>query len=358
MLAVFAGGFDREATAAVWDVAPAEARDGLSLLSERSMLLFNAAKQRYRLHDLMRDLALGAAEPLSEEEKCRLEEARDRHSAHHQRLLAEANTLFVQGGEGIAASLARFDQERANIETGWRWLRGQAADDKAMARRCSDYVAGGDSVLPLRQHPHERIEWLEAALAAARRLHDRRGEGDALGNLGTAYDNLGEYHQAIKYHEQYLTIAREIGNRRSESTNLGNLGNVYFRLGEYRRAIEYYEQSLAIAREIGYRQNEACALGNLGNVHHELGEYHHAIKCHEQASVISRETGDRQSEGTDLFNAARGLYAVGEHAEAIARMQAAVEIYAAIGSPFADRARNLLSRYLLEDEPVVNRIGK
>ena len=52
------------------------------------------------------------------------------------------------------------------------------------ARR--DYVAAGYAVLPLRQHPRVRIEWLETALAAARRLRDRKGEGTALGNLGNA----------------------------------------------------------------------------------------------------------------------------------------------------------------------------
>ena len=41
---------------------------------------------------------------------------------------------------------------------------------------------------------------------------DQRGEGNALGNLGTAYNDLGDYHGAIKYQEKRLAIARAMGD--------------------------------------------------------------------------------------------------------------------------------------------------
>ena len=81
-------------------------------------------------------------------------------------------------------------------------------------------------------------------LVIAREIGDRRGEGNALGNLGLAYAALGETRRAIELYEQQLVIAREIGDRRGEGTALGNLGSAYARLGEPRRAIELYEQRL------------------------------------------------------------------------------------------------------------------
>ena len=87
------------------------------------------------------------------------------------------------------------------------------------------------------------------------------GEGASLGNLGLAYDSLGEYRKAIEYHEQSLEISREIGDRSGEGTSLGNLGLAYDSLGEYRKAIEYHEQYLEISREIGDRLVKA-SLGN------------------------------------------------------------------------------------------------
>ena len=45
-------------------------------------------------------------------------------------------------------------------------------------------------------------------------------------------------------------IAREIGDRRGEGNRLGNLGSAYSDLGQVEKAIEYYEDALAIGKEI------------------------------------------------------------------------------------------------------------
>jgi tetratricopeptide (TPR) repeat protein len=71
-----------------------------------------------------------------------------------------------------------------------------------------------------------------------------------LDNLGLAYAALGEPRRAIEYYQQALAIAREIGDRRGEGNRLGNLGRTYAALGEARQAIEYLEQALSIFEEI------------------------------------------------------------------------------------------------------------
>ena len=69
--------------------------------------------------------------------------------------------------------------------------------------------------------------------------------------------------EAIGYYEQALAIAREIGDRRGEGTDLGNLGNAYCCLGQVEEAIGYYERALAIAQEIGDRRGEGNHLFNM-----------------------------------------------------------------------------------------------
>ena len=56
--------------------------------------------------------------------------------------------------------------------------------------------------------------------------------------------------KAIGYYEQALTIAKEIGDRRGEGNHLGNLGSAYYSLGEVQKAREYLEQALAIFEAI------------------------------------------------------------------------------------------------------------
>ena len=97
------------------------------------------------------------------------------------------------------------------------------------------------------------------------KLSDAWLNGSSLGNLGTAYAQIGRIRDAIECGEQALAIARETGNRNSEGTWLGNLGNRYADLGQTQQAIAHYEQALAIARETGNRNAEGTWLGNLGN---------------------------------------------------------------------------------------------
>jgi tetratricopeptide (TPR) repeat protein len=228
--------------------------------------------------------------------------ARLRHAVHYMDVLAVADDLFLKGGEFLVTGLALFDLEWGNIQTGQGWAAAEASEDNAAAHLSNQYPDAGVYCLALRLHPGERIRWFEAGLAAARKIGDRKGEGNTLGNLGVAYASLGQYRRSIEFFEPTLRIAREIGDRRGEGAALGNLGSAYRSLGEYRRAIEFQEQHLKIAREIGDRQGEGAALGNLGIAYRSLGEYRRAIEFYEQQQEIAREIGDRHGEGAALGN--------------------------------------------------------
>ena len=58
-----------------------------------------------------------------------------------------------------------------------------------------------------------------------------------------------------------MKISIEIGDRAREGAAYGNLGNAYQSLGDYRKAIEYHEKRLKIAIEIGDRAGEGRAYG-------------------------------------------------------------------------------------------------
>ena len=87
-------------------------------------------------------------------------------------------------------------------------------------------------------------------MAIVREIDDRRGEGNALGNLGIAYAELGENCRAIQFYEQALLIRREIGDRRGEGTALWNMSLALNQLGERAQAIHNAEQALIIYEQI------------------------------------------------------------------------------------------------------------
>jgi tetratricopeptide (TPR) repeat protein len=332
-LGVFVGDFPLEAAEAVVQMpdTPSPIPDTLSLLRRRSLLEYDAASERYDLHDLARAFALAR---LPDERPARL-----RHARYYEQIAYHADKELYKKGQ-VLEGLALFDREQRQIDAGWQWAmqdsRYAIADsrnpDTEIDNLLLDFANAtayvGDVRYDLRR---ERIPQLEAQAAAARRLGQRQQEGNALGNLGLAYLYLGEYQRAIAYYEQALVISREIGDRRGEGTALGNLGLAYYSLGEYQRAIETLEQRLVIAREIGDRRGEGTALGNLGLAYANLGDYQRAIEYYEQALAVMRDLGDRRAEGSILGNLGSAYYSLGEYQRAIETLEQALVISREIG---------------------------
>ena len=281
-LAVFPAPFDRAAAEAVGEFEDGE----LDVLVGRSLVLYNTTDGRFRLHDLMRDLA---REGLDYEDAYG---AAQRHAGHYLTVAGRADDTYESGGEGVLEGLRLFDRERVHIEAGQAWAAEHATSDDRAAGLTQDYPLVASYVVDLRQHPRELIRWLEASAQAARKLGNKGDEGMALGNLGNRYLDLGETRRAIEHYEQHLAIARETGDRRGEGNALGNLGNAYADLGEPRRAIESYEQVLTIAGETGDRRGEGNALWNMSLALDKLGERAKAIEHARDALAIYEQIED------------------------------------------------------------------
>ncbi|MFP4440646.1 MAG: ATP-binding protein, partial [Chloroflexaceae bacterium] len=245
-LGVFIGSFTLEAAEAIIDAEGNIVADLLNELYLSSLVEFDVTTERYDLHDLARAFALCRLHEQGNERITRL-----RHARYYQRIASHAeNELYFKGRP--LEGLALFDRERRQIDTAWGWLMQQDEPDPAIDELLLDFANATAYVGELRYDlRRERIPQLEAQRDAARRLERKDQEGTALGNLGIAYKNLGDYPRAIAHHEQYLAIARELGDRRGEGTALGNLGLAYAALGDYPRAIDYHEQALAVMRDLG-----------------------------------------------------------------------------------------------------------
>ncbi|XP_067047458.1 tetratricopeptide repeat protein 28-like [Acropora muricata] len=175
------------------------------------------------------------------------------------------------------------------------------------------------------------IEYYEKRLKIAIEIGDRGGEGRAYGNLGNAYQSLGNYQKAIEYHEKDLKIAIEIGDRGGEGEAYGNLGNAYQSLGNYQKAIEYHEKDLKIAIEIGDRRGEGGAYGHLGNAYQSLGNYQKAIEYHEKHLKIAIEIGDRGGEGRSYGSLGNAYQSLGDYRKAIEYHEKHLKIAIEIG---------------------------
>jgi tetratricopeptide (TPR) repeat protein len=311
-VSIFPTSFDAAAAGAVVALASGYTVDGvLEELYLLSLLEWDAALERYSLHNLVRAFA---AARLADADLVRL-----RHAQHYARVAWHAEDDLYLKGQALAG-LALFDQERSHIDAGWGWAMIHAGEPDADVLLL-DYAAATVNVALLRYDARgQRIPQLEAWLHAAQRLGRREDEGAALGNLGIAYYFLGEARRAIDFYELDLIITREVGNRLGEGQTLGNLGSAYRELGELRRAIEFNEQHLGITREIDDRRGEGQALGGLGVAYSFLGELHRALEFYEQWLVIAREIADLRWEG-------QALGGLGDAYKDLGELRRAIEFY-------------------------------
>ena len=331
MLSVFPDRFNALAAAAVWEVREVgrnevdAARDALSRLLRLSMLEWDAAVKRYRLHDLTRDFARAEC---SEAER---EAALAQHSKHYLRLVGHAADLYEKGGESVMRGLALFDVERVNIEAGQNWAARRAGNNPEAQRLCSSYANRGMYLFSLRFHPRRMVDWLESGLAAAQRAGDRRAEQCILGNLGLFLKDARELGRAVRSLEEALAIARELSDRKSEAGALVGLGLIYNSLDEPRRAVPLLMEGLAILRALGDRSGESTALANLGVAHSHIGEYRRAILCEEESLQIAREQSDKRNEAAALGMLGANHLLLGEYDLAVGYLEQQLEMARHLG---------------------------
>ncbi|CAH3163990.1 unnamed protein product, partial [Pocillopora meandrina] len=161
------------------------------------------------------------------------------------------------------------------------------------------------------------IEYQNLHLKKAKEIGDKHGEGKAYGNLGNAYDRLGDFKKAIEYHNLHLKIAKEVGDKHGEGNAYGNLGNAYGSLGYFKKAIEYHNLDLKIAKEVGDKHGEGNAYGNLGNAYGSLGDFKKAIEYHNLHLKIAKELGDKHGEGNAYGNLGNAYHRLGDFKKAI-----------------------------------------
>jgi len=222
-----------------------------------------------------------------------------RFANHYMTRLRRAGELYDIGGEVLQEALRLFDSEWGNLELAQSWAENHADQEKA-DEICSSFPDVAPRLLDLRQHPGDRIRWLEAALGAARRLHDRLAEGRHLNNLGSSYARIGKLVKAIELFKESLEIFQLSTDKRSVAGVLANMGYAYTGMGEASLAITVSEQAIKLAQHYKDRRSEGIALSNLGQSFYLMREFRRAIEFYQQSLEIMQEIGYSAAENIVL----------------------------------------------------------
>ena len=123
-------------------------------------------------------------------------------------------------------------------------------------------------------------------LKITKEVGDKHGEGKIYGNLGIAYESLGQFKTAIHYYNLNLKSSKELGDKHGEGQTYGNLGNAYRGLGDLEKAREYITQQLTISTEVGDKPGEAAGYYSLGHIFESLGRLPKAVELYEASVTV------------------------------------------------------------------------
>jgi predicted ATPase/DNA-binding CsgD family transcriptional regulator/Tfp pilus assembly protein PilF len=316
-LAVFRGGFRREAAEAI-------ARASLPLLSSLldKCLLRREAGGRYQIHELLRQYANGK---LADAEIEALTEA---HCRYYCDFLAQRKPGLVEG-EQVKNSL-EIEGELENIRTAWQYAISHKWVDalkKAaapyfyfcqMQSRYLEYVDASSLAVNVFEEQKDmsglaqilvyqgwmlirigRFEQAATGLECSKalfedlRLTPNYGMGShPLAPLIVLTVIQGDYARAVTLGEQ---LKLELAGG-TDKQNLGfafyGLTSAYLNLGQYQAASENGEEALRLLAEIGNHWMSAYCHIELGNVHQAMGHYARAERHYRESLRIRKDYRD------------------------------------------------------------------
>ncbi|MFD1933082.1 ATP-binding protein [Nonomuraea mangrovi] len=361
-------GVDAWAAAALADVPFGNARSLLEDLVDAHLLQESAAG-RYRMHDLLRQVAVAEASPDRSPAIARLldyylsgmlaADAAMSHETAGAPITVSYPPTALPAFDGHDEALAWLDAEVPDIVTAFELAVELGLDTATagLAQVMGVYFGrrGGmerwgrvlDAALPAAERLGDRraAAWLtyrrgiarqfsgraaeasadyRAARALMAEAGDRDGEGMALQRLAERQMDDGCFEEAIDLLRQAADLQPEATTTQGHVVTRARIGHALVQLGRFAEAHEAATEAVKVARDIDNLHLETMALRVHGAVALETGDASGALELFRTALAQTRATGHRIAEAlslTDIAMAARALGRVVEaldhHAEAL-----------------------------------------
>ena len=288
-LAVFRGGFQREAATAVAQAT----LPVLANLVAKSLLRRNA-EGRFDIHELVRQFA---GEHLSRDP---VEEDQTRHAhAVYYVELAETTAIALKGADQPNL-VSELEREEDNIEAALHWTladphRSQraapGAEDAGVLMGVRLATALGSFWITT-GHLTKGHYWLYQALHKGQSLPEAL-RAQLLYALGATLYAQGNFQQSEPLFEESVALYRTLGNQQGLAESCFALGRLHNRQRNYETAQELLNQSLACAQAVDDLYQVAYTLNLLVNTWMGQQAYEQAERAAPQALESARASNNR-----------------------------------------------------------------
>jgi tetratricopeptide (TPR) repeat protein len=328
--------------------------ESLDNLVNSSLLNWADNPAVYRIHPLLREYSI----TLLSRKKPEKEAARDAH------------LRYYASGDRVLSVGAQMDIWEKTLPEIIHGVRSAGSRNPEIVSQLAHDLWIKTNFLRIRGFYREGVILLEAAVFAAKQLGRRTEVAAHVGNLGTAYNILGNNAKARECYLRAITITEsqeDQYDRPAFLANLGlllsqegdwdgaaalfeealetgwklqnfevaldqinNLGSMY-RVRDPARAHQHYQLGLRLADMLEHERMKAAILSNIGLLYFDAGELDEAERYLSNALDLARSHRDRQSEANRLGHLGNLALERGEPGNAIARFEAAVAINREIG---------------------------
>ena len=184
------------------------------------------------------------------------------------------------------------------------WKKGEA---EALNNMGEAYRYNGEIKLSLEKH--------HKALTIYKEINDHKLYALTLSNIGIAYYNISDFSQSFLHFIKSLEIFQSLHNKNGELNNLGYIGILFSANKQKEKAIEYFEQALSIAEEINDSSKIATQLGNLGTVYMEMENYEQSLNFYKRALELFKTLEDYYNYSIYLGNTGLVYTEIGKYSE-------------------------------------------
>ncbi|MGA6162478.1 tetratricopeptide repeat protein [Amycolatopsis magusensis] len=289
---------------------------------------------RYRLHDLIREYAVGLSERDSADER---EIAVRRVIDYYRRMAVDAcDTVYVRHSVGTSGAGSNFRTSRDAEQ----WIVAERANLDA----CIDYAAtnqlhGLTTSLSIALHPFlvQHGQWDRAAtmhhiaMASARQAGDRAAEAWTLLNVGSMRLLTGHHAEAASQLGEAISLFASLGDQRGEAFATFETARLHYRQREYESSLSWLARSYNLFKKQELLLGQAHARAKFGHLYYRMEEYSRATENLVEARQIYVELDHRPGQASVLIDLSKVQGRTGRYLESIGSVTRALDLYVELG---------------------------
>lgn len=184
--------------------------------------------------------------------------------------------------------------QRGQFSEGREWLEKTIASDAPHAAKARSLL-GLANLERTQNNAAQARSHCDAALAAFEAAGDEEGVADALSQLGTILQYLGEFDEAETRLSAAVEKLRALGSRGRLSFSLVVLGALKQQRNELDDALDHYQEGLALGRELADANYIATGLVNVGEVQAIMGQLDDAAANVQESLALFNALGVRNA---------------------------------------------------------------